>query len=101
MLQATSLVSVLGGTAIAGGLCVSFIADRVDRVRLLAGLFVLEALVNAALAIDTSYPTFVAAAAMLGICSGTVVATNFLCTFIREPFAVRNRHAIGVDNMMW
>jgi predicted TIM-barrel fold metal-dependent hydrolase len=26
---------------------------------------------------------------------------NFMCTFIREPFAVHNRHAIGVDNMMW
>jgi predicted TIM-barrel fold metal-dependent hydrolase len=26
---------------------------------------------------------------------------NFLCTFIREPFAVASRHAIGVDNMMW
>jgi uncharacterized protein len=28
-------------------------------------------------------------------------ARNFMCTFIREPFAVLNRHAIGVDNMMW
>jgi predicted TIM-barrel fold metal-dependent hydrolase len=26
---------------------------------------------------------------------------NFTCTFIREPFAVLNRHSIGVDNMMW
>jgi predicted TIM-barrel fold metal-dependent hydrolase len=28
-------------------------------------------------------------------------ARNFMCTFIREPFAVHNRHAIGVANMMW
>jgi predicted TIM-barrel fold metal-dependent hydrolase len=28
-------------------------------------------------------------------------ARNFTCTFIREPFAVLNRHSIGVDNMMW
>jgi predicted TIM-barrel fold metal-dependent hydrolase len=28
-------------------------------------------------------------------------ARNFMCTFIREPFAVLNRHFIGVDNMMW
>jgi predicted TIM-barrel fold metal-dependent hydrolase len=26
---------------------------------------------------------------------------NALVTFIREPFAVLNRHSIGVDNMMW
>jgi uncharacterized protein len=26
---------------------------------------------------------------------------NFMITFIREPFAVLNRHAIGVENMMW
>jgi predicted TIM-barrel fold metal-dependent hydrolase len=26
---------------------------------------------------------------------------NMKVTFIREPFAVLNRHAIGVDNMMW
>jgi predicted TIM-barrel fold metal-dependent hydrolase len=26
---------------------------------------------------------------------------NMLITFIREPFAVLNRHCIGVDNMMW
>jgi predicted TIM-barrel fold metal-dependent hydrolase len=29
------------------------------------------------------------------------VRRNFFCTFIREPFAVLNRHSIGVDNMMW
>jgi predicted TIM-barrel fold metal-dependent hydrolase len=28
-------------------------------------------------------------------------ARNFMCTFIREPFAVLNRHFIGVENMMW
>lgn len=26
---------------------------------------------------------------------------NWRVTFIREPFAVANRHAIGVENMMW
>jgi predicted MFS family arabinose efflux permease len=77
MLEATSLVSVLGGTAIAGGFLVSFIADRYDRIRLLAALFVVEALVNGALALDKSYPTCIAAAATLGICSGTVVATFY------------------------
>ena len=28
-------------------------------------------------------------------------ASNFMCSFIREPFAVINRHSIGVDTMMW
>jgi MFS family permease len=77
MLEATSLVSTLGGTAIAGGLLVSFVADRFDRVWLLTALFVAEALVNAALAFDKSYPTCIAAAATLGVCSGTVVATFY------------------------
>ena len=26
---------------------------------------------------------------------------NWMVTFIREPFAVQNRHFFGVDNMMW
>jgi MFS family permease len=77
MLQSTSLVSVLGATAIAGGLLVSTVADRIDRVLLLSGLFALEALVNGALWLDKSYPTFLACAAMLGIASGTVVATFY------------------------
>lgn len=77
MLEATSIVSVLGAAAIAGGLSISFFADRVNRVLLLAGLFVLEALVNAALAFDTSYPTLLACAATLGIVSGTVLATFY------------------------
>jgi MFS family permease len=77
MLEATSLVSVLGGAAIAGGLLVSTIADRFDRVLLLTGLFVLEGLVNAALALDKSYLTCAIAAASLGVCSGTVVATFY------------------------
>jgi predicted MFS family arabinose efflux permease len=77
MLQATSLVSVLGGTAIAGGLLVSIIADKVNRVLLLSGLFAVEAMVNGALTFDRSYPTFIACAATLGIASGTVVATFY------------------------
>jgi MFS family permease len=77
MLQATSLVSVLGATAIAGGLLVSIIADRVNRVLLLSGLFAMEAMVNATLAFDRSYATFIACAATLGIVSGTVVATFY------------------------
>lgn len=77
MLQATGLVSILGATAIAGGLCASIVADKVDRVVLLSGLFVLEALVNAALLLDKSYTTFVACAGTLGIVSGIVVATFY------------------------
>jgi MFS family permease len=77
MLQATSLVSVLGATAIAGGLAVSIVADRIDRVLLLSGLLVLEALVNGSLWLDKSYPTFLGCAATLGIASGTVVATFY------------------------
>ena len=77
MLQATSLVSVLGGAAIAGGLCFSIIADKVDRVVLLSGMFVLEALVNAALLLDKDYFTLLACAGTLGVVSGIVVASFY------------------------
>jgi MFS family permease len=73
MLQSASIVSVLGGTAVAGGLAFSLVADRLDRVFLLCGLFVAEALVNAALFSDKSYVTLVACAAVQGVLVGTTV----------------------------
>jgi predicted MFS family arabinose efflux permease len=77
MIKATSLVSVLGATAILGGLCASTIADKVDRVVLMSGLFILYALVNAALLLDKSYPILLACAAVLGGLSGIIVATFY------------------------
>jgi sugar phosphate permease len=72
-LEAASLISVLGGAAIAGGLLLSVIADRISRVILLTGLFLLQALVNGMLLLDKSYVMLVACAATLGVISGTLV----------------------------
>lgn len=73
MIQATSLMSVLGGTAIVAALCFSTIADRVNRVIYLASLFAVEALVNAALLLDTGFSTLVFCAGALGVVGGTLV----------------------------
>jgi MFS family permease len=73
MLQAASLVSVLGGGAVAGGLAFSLIADKVDKVILVSALFLLEALVNGGLLLDKRYAMLLACAGALGIIAGTVV----------------------------
>jgi MFS family permease len=72
-LEATSLVSILGGGAVLGGLLFSVIADRIDRVVMLSGLFVLEGMVSAGLLADKSYVTMLACAGAQGIIVGTVV----------------------------
>jgi MFS family permease len=72
-LQAASLLSVLGAGAVAGGLAFSIVADRLDRVHLLAGLFLAEGLVNAALFNDKSYLTLLVCAGAQGVLIGTTV----------------------------
>jgi MFS family permease len=77
MLQATSLVSVLGGAALAGGLCFSAIADKVNRVAFLTGMFLLVSLLNAALLMNKGYPTLLTCAFMLGIGIGTILPSFY------------------------
>ena len=49
MLEATGLMSVMGAAAIVGALLLAPVADRVDRVSLLSGLFLLGVLLNGVL----------------------------------------------------
>jgi MFS family permease len=72
MMQATSLISTMGVGAIVTTLLLAVIADRIDRVLILAMLFILGALVNAALLSGEGYPLLLACAAVLGAITGMV-----------------------------
>jgi len=75
MLQATALMSIMGGTAIMGALLLAPIADRVERVSLLSGLFLLGVLVNTVLLSGGRYSFLLASAISLGLGSGTATPT--------------------------
>lgn len=70
MIQATTLISVMGGAAIIGALLLAVVADRVDRVVLLSLLFLSGAAINAALLLDHSYPLLAICAGLLGLTLG-------------------------------
>ncbi|SFR88807.1 MFS transporter [Sphingomonas jatrophae] len=72
LLQATTLISISGGSAIAAKLLMSQVADRIDRIILLALLFALGALISGGFLVSRSFPALAACAAMVGVCSGTV-----------------------------
>ena len=70
--QAASLISVLSAAGLVGNLLLAWIADRVDRMKLLGSLFIVVALVNGLLYASHSYPLFVTCAALLGFTGGLV-----------------------------
>lgn len=70
--QAASLISVLAAAGLIGNLLLAWIADRVDRMRLLGILFVAVALVNGLLFFSRGYPLLVTCAALLGLTGGIV-----------------------------
>lgn len=82
--QGASLISVMGGGAIAGGLLLAVIADKVDRISLLTGLFLVAALLNAALLADHSYALLVACAGLLGLALG--MATPAFYALLADRF---------------
>jgi MFS family permease len=77
MLEATGLISVMGGAAIVGALILAPIADRVERVSLLSGLFLLGVLLNIVLLSGDRYPILLAGAVTLGVATGTVTLTFY------------------------
>ncbi|TAL00830.1 MAG: MFS transporter [Rhodospirillaceae bacterium] len=87
-LQATSLLSVTGGAAIAGALFLAAIADRVERIVLLSGLFLMSALLNAVLLSGSGYPALLAAAIMLGVGTGTITHTFY--ALLADRFGTRS-----------
>ena len=66
-IQASALLSAFGGGVLAGMVLAAYAGDRVDRVTLLCGLYVLLALMNAALMVTQSYAGLIAIAAGLGL----------------------------------
>jgi MFS family permease len=77
MMQATSLVSLVGGGAITGSLLLGVVADKVDRVVLLTFVLLAGGLVNAALMSGASYPLLAGSAAVLGLSTGVLTPTLF------------------------
>ena len=70
MVRAASLMSFMGGGAIAGALLLAVIADKIDRVVLLTVFLLLGAGLNAALPFADSYERLAAGAFLLGVTSG-------------------------------
>jgi MFS family permease len=77
VMQATSLVSVLGGAALIGGLCFSAIADRIDRINFLTGILLLLALLNVMLRLHKSYLALLICATLLGVSLTTVLSAFY------------------------
>ncbi len=77
MLEATGLMSVMGAAAIVGALLLAPIADRVDRVLLLTGLFLLGVLLDVVLLTGYRYPILLAGAIILGVATGTATPTFY------------------------
>jgi MFS family permease len=72
MVQATTLISAAGGGAIAGKLLLAVVADRVDRILLLTGLFVLMAAISAVLSVSVSSLSLLCSAVVLGVVTGAM-----------------------------
>jgi MFS family permease len=72
MMQAASLVSAAGVSAIAAKLLLAFFADRLDRIVLIAALVGLGILPNAMLLISESYTLLLVSAAIMGVTTATI-----------------------------
>ena len=67
--QAAGLVSITGVAALVSKMLLALVADRFDRILMLAVLFGLGAAVSVLLLVGDSYPVLIACAVMLGISS--------------------------------
>jgi len=70
MMQAASLISIMGGFGIAAKLLLSVIGDMLNRVLLLTGVFVAGAVLNVGLLFSHTYVSLMACAAILGLING-------------------------------
>ena len=68
--QSASLIAVLSVGGIVGKLGVAWMGDRLNKALLLAGLFVLCALVNAALSISSTYEALLVCVVAMGVVVG-------------------------------
>jgi MFS family permease len=88
MMQATSLISVMGAGAIVTSLLLAVVADKIDRVLLLTVLFVIGALVNAALLSGHGYGLLLTCAAVLGAL--TAMVTPVFYALLADIFGARS-----------
>lgn len=75
--QAASLMSIVAAAAITGKLLLAWVADRLNRVILLACLFGLLALANGTLLFGKGYFLLALCCAFVGLCSGVVAPTFY------------------------
>lgn len=84
--QAATLLSMMGVGATAGMLLLAAIADRLNRVSLLTGVFLFIAAVNVALLFSRTYPTLVGCGLAVGLLSGAV--TPVFYALLADRFGV-------------
>lgn len=78
-MQAASVVSMMSAFGIVAMLLLGLVADRVNKLRLLSGLFAAGAVANAALAISHTYAMLLVASGALGLMIGATYPCNTPC----------------------
>lgn len=86
MVQAAGLVSLSGGAAIAAKLLLSILADRFDRIYMLAVMYALGIGVSLVLATADTYLVLMACAVMLGIASSAM--SPILYALLADRFGI-------------
>ena len=66
-IESAALLSAFGGGVLAGMFLAAYIGDRIDRITLLCGLYILLATMNAALLVTQSHGGLIAISAGLGL----------------------------------
>jgi MFS family permease len=84
LIKATGLMSVLGAFAIAGGLGLAVVADKLDRTVILSLLFLMVGAVNALLLARQDYGVLLVCAALLGVAAGTIA--HMFYTLLADRF---------------
>jgi MFS family permease len=67
LMKAASLMPALGGGALAATFFIAALADKVDRILMLAGFMIVGALVNVALPFAHDYAVLMVLAALMGV----------------------------------
>ena len=76
-LEGASLISLMSGCGIAAKLVYAVFADRIDKILLMAAIFLLGAAVYAALHLSDSYAVLIVSAGVLGVIGGVTSPTFF------------------------
>lgn len=84
VMEATSLVSIMGSAAIAAKLLLAVVADRIEKPLLLFALFIVGAMLNVALLVSDGYMLLMVCAATLGVGVGAVAPLFY--AFLADRF---------------